>query len=205
MQSILTVTTPAGSSDLTTIADVKADLGITSITDDALLTRYVAESSLEFAAVCNRVFGLETVAELMRPTSALDVLVMRRRPIVAITSIVEDDDAALTVDDYELDKAAGMIWRLESDCRRRWYANKLVVTYQAGYALPGSAPRDLQKAVRAIVKAQYLSKGRDPLVRSEAVPGVYEVAYWVGGLPGGAAWPADIAAAIARYTHQPVV
>lgn len=200
MDSILTVTAPASTFDLTTITDVKADLGITNTDSDALLTRYVSESSIEFANACNRVFAKETVSELFRPDEPKRTLVLTRRPVVSITSVTEDGDVT-DASDYETDLTAGLIYRLEDDCRCAWGAAKIVVVYQAGYVVPASAPKDLQKAIRAIVKAQFLSKGRDPLVRSESVPGVYEVAYWVGGLPGGEAWPADIKAALDRYSN----
>lgn len=203
MDSLLTIVTPASGAsafDLTTIGDVKADLEITAATQDALIARYVSESSLELALACNRVFAKETLSEQYRPDKAKRALILTRRPLAAVTSVSEDGDLVAAAD-YETDFAAGLIYRLESDARASFAAAKIVVVYQAGYDLPGSAPKDLQKAARAMVKAQFLSKGRDPLVRSESVPGVYEVAYWVGGLPGGEAWPADIKAAIDRYSN----
>lgn len=203
MESILSVTTAATVFDLTTIADVKADLGITGTDSDALLTKYVTESSLELAKACNRVFAAETVSEQYRPTESKPKLTFKRRPVTSIISVTEDGTLVAAAD-YEANVDAGLLFRLCSDRRTSFMAFKIVVVYVAGYALPGAAPKDLQKAARALVKAQFLAKGRDPLVRSETVPGVYEVAYWVGGLPGGAEWPGDIERALDAYSN-PVV
>ena len=203
MDSLLTVTVAASGAtafDLTTLSDVKADLSITGASDDVILARYITESSLQFARACNRDFARETVSEQYRPEESKALLIVTRRPVVSITSIAEDG-TALTVSDWETDLPAGLIYRLRSDYRCWWMAAKIVVVYVAGHTLPAEAPADLQKAARALVKAQWLSKGRDPLVRNEAVPGVYEVAYWVGGLPGGSSWPAEIEAAIAAYRN----
>lgn len=204
MKSILTVTTPAGSFDLTTKADVKTDLGITVSTYDAQLDRYISESSLQLALACDRVFGLETVSEQIRLEvgKTAETLRLARRPLTTITSVSENGTLLVAGADYEADKEPGLLSRLASDKQSNWVAGaKIVALYESGYSLPGSAPKDLQKAARALVKAQWLSKGRDPLVRSESVPGVYEVAYWVGGLPGGATWPSEIEAALGAYRN----
>jgi hypothetical protein len=206
MDSIVTVTGPASGPtafDLATLSDFKADLGITGSGEDAVLARYISESSVQLARACSRVFAQETLSEQFRLDEAKPVLVLARRP-AAITSISEDDAAPLTNADWEMDGNVGLLYRLEDDRRIAWTASKVVVAYGAGFDLPGGAPSDLQKAARTLVKAQWLAKGRDPLVRSESVPGVYEVAYWVGSLPGGAAWPAEIESAIAAYRDIPV-
>lgn len=206
MDSLLTVTVAASGAtafDLTTIADVKADLGIADVASDALLTRYVTECSLELAKACNTVFATETVSELYRPSEAKEKLILTRRPVASIASVTQDGVVTASTD-YEVNKDAGLLFPLLSDFRCWWAACKITVVYVAGYALPASAPKDLQKAARALVKAQFLGKGRDPLVKSEAVPGVYEAAYWVGSLPGGSEWPDDIERALVTY-RNPVV
>lgn len=206
MDSIVTVTGPASGPtafDLATLADVKADLGITGSAEDATLARYISESSLLLARACNRIFAQETLSEQFRLDEAKPVLILVRRP-ATIASISEDDAAPLGNADWEMDGNAGLLYRLEDDRRIAWSASKVVVAYSAGFALPGGAPRDLQKAARTLAKAQWLAKGRDPLVRSESVPGVYEVAYWVGSLPGDVAWPAEIETVIAAYRDIPV-
>src|SRR5262245_27002581 len=95
MESILTVVTPATSFDLTTVADVKADLGITGGASDALLTRYISESSVQIARACNRVFGEEELSELFRgrpfPRHGTAPLILSRRPVSEIDSVTEDD------------------------------------------------------------------------------------------------------------------
>lgn len=200
--SLLTVTVPASGAtafDLTTIADVKTDLDITGATLDTLLQRYVTETSLDLAAACRTVFARETVSEQFRPTEARDALLLTRRPVVSFTSVTEDG-VLLAGTKYEADVNAGRIYRLENDVRTSWPAAKTVVIYQAGYDLPTAAPKDLQKAARALVVAQYRSKGRDPLVRSESVDSVGEQSFW---LPDEAS-RADVQAVLDRYSN-PIV
>ena len=197
-RSILTINTPATSFALTTKEAVKLDLGITGSTDDTLINTYILACSKQLANACNRVFGEEVVSEKFRFSSSKEAVILSRRAVESVTSVIEDD-VLLVAADYELDKEAGLLYRLDDDEPLTWFATKLVVVYTAGWDLPTEAPEDLAKAAVALVKAQYLSKGRDPLIRSENVPGVYEVAYWVGNIPGSEAWPKDIMSAINAY------
>jgi len=203
MDSILTVTTPATGTgfDLTSVADVKADLDITASTWDTLLGRYVTEASIAIANTCGRVFAKETVSEMFRRPPAPDVLMLRRYPVVSIAAIYENGSATpLAGADYEVDKAAGLLFRLSGDRRTCWTAEKVVVAYEGGYALPASAPADLQKAARILVKGQWVARKRDPALRSEKVEDVGEKVYWVGNIPGaGDAWPAEVEELLASY------
>lgn len=185
---------------LTVTADVKDDLGITANTWNALFDRYVGEASEAIAEACGRVFAKETVSEQFRPVLPPDELMLTRWPVASITSVTEDADTPLTSSDYEVDKASGLLYRRSSDVRIAWQAEKVVVVYEAGYELPASAPLALQKAARALVRAQWLGRGRDPLVRSEEVPGVLRQDFWVGGIPGApGGLPPDVEALIAPY------
>jgi hypothetical protein len=210
LDRIVTITDAPSSADLTTLANVKDDLGMTTVdaTRDATLTRYITDQSVMLATLCNRVFGSQTISEKFRLYGeATSQLILTHRPITTLTSVTEDDDPVLdlvgTDKDVEIaDSEAGLLRRLDGDdgvCT--WSGGVVTVVYVAGYALPASAPVDLAAAARALVKAQWLGKGRDPMVRSEVVPGVYEVAYWVGGLPGGAAWPMEVQAAITAHRN----
>src|ERR1044071_9207493 len=98
----LTVKTPATSFDLTDIDTVKDELEISGSESDDRLARYITEASRAIATWCNRVFGKETVAETFRNGEGLECLVLARRPVVSITSIVEDG-VTLSSSDYELD------------------------------------------------------------------------------------------------------
>lgn len=195
MDSILTVLTTAASYDLTTLANVKAELGVTGSAQDGKLKLYIQQASGAIADYCNRVFALEAVSEQFRFGWGLgrgvDILILRRRPVIApITSVVENEDPALTEgDDFEVDYKAGLITRISNGSRRCWTNTKIVVAYSAGHDLLGDLPQAVERACILLVKF-YNAKGqRDPLLRSEEVIGVQRFDYQVnqvgddGGLP----------------------
>jgi hypothetical protein len=90
---LTTMVTPPTSSALTTLANVKDDLGLTSETDqDTRLTRYINEESANIARHCNRVFGRATWQDVFRPQhgvwgegvrAAVNPLKLSRWPLVA--------------------------------------------------------------------------------------------------------------------------
>lgn len=64
---LTTLITPPSTSSLTTLADVKDELGISGSDQDARLKRYIASESVMIARYCNRVFGLATWQDEFRP------------------------------------------------------------------------------------------------------------------------------------------
>ena len=124
MQSILTVTTEASSTDLTTLAAVKADMGIadadTSL-DQKIEQNWIPDASAAIATYCDRVFGSESVVETFRigtrDRACEPVLILERYPASEITSVVED---GTTVDatDYEYDVRTGLLYRTLGGRRR---------------------------------------------------------------------------------------
>jgi gp6-like head-tail connector protein len=196
-KSILTVVTPAQTRDLTTLATIKDELGVKDRAFDDRLRRWIREASGYIETYCNRVFAQEQVSELWRwapgwhnaPGHARrgDPLCLRRYPVVSIDSLAEDDGDPLTTDDYELDAEHGFLWRMwgqvsgQGGSRYRWCAMKVVVTYTAGYALLGEAPYPLEQACQALIKHRWAARDRDPMLRSQVVPGVLEQQWWVAG------------------------
>lgn len=70
LEPVLVVTTPATTHDLTVIDNVKAELGITDQSKDALFTRWVSVASRTIEVYCRRIFAQETVTETFyQPTS----------------------------------------------------------------------------------------------------------------------------------------
>lgn len=203
IERILTVVTPASSYDLTTLAVVKDELGITDTNADATLTRWIAESSERIRAYTERDWGLETVTELFRMNNretffgghphhvGLHGLRLARWPITEITSLVEDDIYTLVQGvDFEIDANAGLVYRLFNggmpggELRWHWRHRKVLVSYSGGYSLPeysgghGSAPLRLQQACLALIKGRWGGRTRDPSLRSFIIPGVIEKSYW---------------------------
>ncbi len=190
MDSILTVTTAADSYDLTTRATVKSELGITNDASDDVLDRLIDQASRACAAYCNRVFAKETVQEVFRLKCRRDRLILRRRPVIAVTAVVEDG-TTLVAADYESDADPGFLWRLDgADSRSTWAAAKITVTYSGGYTLLTNLPHDIEVACVKLVKALWFSRQRDPMIRVEEVPGVSHEEFWVNADAG--ALPADV-------------
>jgi len=81
---ISTVISAASTYDLTTLADVKDDLGITSTASDATLARMISAVSAAVANYCNTVFPVETVCDTFYPDrlSALYDIPTKVRPLI---------------------------------------------------------------------------------------------------------------------------
>jgi hypothetical protein len=174
---MLSVTEANTDRDLTLLASVKAEMGITDRASDELIARYITQASDIVAKYCNRVFAIETVTDTFRVRSGAQGLTLSRYPVTEIVSIVEGS-TTLTADLYEIDLECGILERLQSDCIIRWPAGKTVVTYKSGFTLPNGLPDGIERATVLLVK-QYLNAGdRDPTVRSETVEGAGSTDYF---------------------------
>jgi hypothetical protein len=191
-QSLLTVTTLADSYDLTSLETVKEELGInlTDTIQDSRLTRLIHETSKAISTICDRIFAEETVSEVFRLGQlktgdgrlggyVQESLILRRRPISSIVSVVEDD---VTVDsaEYECDFQSGLLYRLTTeDFRTGWSANKITVNYISGWLLLDDLPYDIERACLLWIKSFYAQSRRsDVLVRVEDVPGLMRKEYF---------------------------
>jgi len=208
---MIVVTQAAATTALTTRARVKRELDITSTTNDEWLDETIADVSAAACEVLNvemaedgtRNFGVESVTEtidhrtrypwlpplgVIRPRREADTwIVLGRRPVLGITSITEN---GVTVDpsDYELFATTGKVKRLSAGVVAAWPCTIIVVTYTAGWKLPGDSgsvtatamPASIEKAVIEGVKARYFARKRDANVKSENIPGVRQVDYFFG-------------------------
>lgn len=210
MRSIVTVTAAAAGIDLTTLAAVKTELGISDKTADARLSGFVTSASRVIATHCRRVFGRETVTETFRqdrkwPVADFfpDELLLTRSPVVSIASIVEDTDPALAAGDWEADLTTGVIYRLNDDAQVRWKASKIAVAYTAGWLLPSESgrnlPEDIERACIMLTSLMWFSKDRDPKVKEEVVQGVGSTAYWVRGENETSIMPIEVLSLIDPY------
>lgn len=209
---ITTVMVAAASSDLTTLTAVKDELGISDGSQDAFLTRAIRQCSRIAANYCNRVFAQETVQDQCfiarepwpnQTPGGSQFLQLSRWPVTSITSVVEAGITLTAVTDYVAANNIGRLTRVDSSgCPVYWPPTQIVVTYQAGYVLPGSVgatlPDDIEGAVISLVRGRYYAKGRDPSVKSEETPGVLRTDYWVGPV-GSGAMPSDVQAILDDY------
>lgn len=223
---MFSVSVPAATTGLTTLAAVKTALGINIGSEDSYLNSQISAVS---AMVCTflgvsvasdggKTLGRETIVETVRksdpycksliegPTNRQ--IVLARYPVVSITSIVEDG-TTLETTDYEVDGSNGLLKRLNEDNQVNWYAEKVVITYVAGWLLPGDAganlPKDIESAAIDLIKATRAARMRDPLAKRIEIPDVRTVDYWVGGTAkNGSGMSSDIEAKLAPYRNMVV-
>ncbi len=208
---ITTVIDPASDYTLTSLANVKAELGLTTTDDDATLTRYIKSASKAISQFCNRVFQAETIQDEFWPDrelysyqvpTSLSSLQLTRWPVVSLTSVTENDGDLSDGTDFRVDPANGLLVRLDGlKYPTGWQAWPISVTYVGGFA---DTPDDVEDAAIRMVKARYLAKGRDPFLKQENIPGVREVSYWVATGSDAGNMPPDVADILDNY-RTPVI
>jgi hypothetical protein len=216
---VSTVTAPAASYLLTDLATVKQELNLVNPDGnrDAVLTRYIAVCSQIIQKYCNRNFPVETIQDQFFPRrdapitpviQGVDPLQLTRWPIVSIVSVVEwplslTPTTLIGGTDFLEDDRYGQLIRLDNFAFPKiWAAIPVTVQYKAGYA---TLPSDVVDACIEFVKWRYFSRMRDPGLKSQNIPGVYEASYlWNTGPGGPDDIPAPIAEKVSRY-RVPVI
>lgn len=184
MQSILTVTQAATSYDLTELQDVKDELGVSNNISNTILARYISSASLAAQQYCNRIFAVEAVSEQFFPNrvnrfirGGVKPLQLMRWPLVTVTSVTEDSILLVENTDYIVDKVNGQLTRIDSSgIAITWHPLPLVVVYSAGFAI---IPLDVEDAIIRMVSRRFASKGRDPNLKQQSIPGVLEQSWWI--------------------------
>jgi hypothetical protein len=174
---IVAVTVPATSHDLTTVAAMKAALGIPveDTSKDAALQVAITRASAVIEAYLGRAIGVQTITEqwFLPVQRRNDTLVLDLQPVISIASLNEDD-TDLVAEDYVLEASTGIIYRLANNNRTRWgYQTKVV--YDAGYA---TVPADIETVCIELAASNSLTSSRDPAVRREITEGVGETEYF---------------------------
>lgn len=205
MKSIVTITVPARSFDLTTKATVKTELGLTNGDEDAKILVWIRQASDAISTYCHRVFAEETVSEQFRYNvneTAPKQLLLSRFPVSDVASITEDGTLLVADTDYETDIATGIVYRLDGDDNRTtWSLAKTTAVYTAGYALMDSLPFAIERAAIILVKLFRANIDRDPSVRQETVVGVLEQQFWVGSIGDNGALPPEVVSLIEPYRN----
>jgi hypothetical protein len=209
-QSLLTVLTPASSRALTTLATVKDEIDAGPDDTDARLSRWIAEESERIETYLGRALAEEVLQETFRLrdwanrlTGAPGHLRLTRRPVTAIASI-DVDGITLATGQYEADAGAGLLYRLHDDRRVWWCGRTVVARYTAGYASIGTLPRPIEAACLALIRHRWAARGRDPMLRSLAIPGVATEQYWVGATGEDGDMPPEIAAMLDPFRNVPL-
>lgn len=180
--SIFSVTDPADSLSLLTIAELRAAAGVKDGSRDAELTRLGDGLSTAIARFCNLVDdGInpptllsETCTEMFRWQDG-EAIRLARRPVTEIVGVTLDGNA-VDAADYEI---AGTAWlrHLTNDAISDWPAGKITVVYKAGYEV---VPPDVKLAASKLATALSAETARDPNLKREEVTGVMLREFWVG-------------------------
>jgi len=201
----ITVVEPAADYLLTTRERAKAELGITTTTDDDIISDMIVRASSAIERECRRKFGVETVTETLDGTGSR-LLGLSRYPIVEVTEVTEDG-TVLETTEYSVESAEdGALYRANGWGRtgglRMWgteaYSSGYIlpgyqdlrysVTYRAGYLLPSDVnpwilpgtpenlPGAIEQACLETVKAWFSSRDIDPALASVQV-GQLRVSY----------------------------
>lgn len=180
---MLVVTTPAEDPKLLTAEEMRAAVGVTGSGSDTVLATLNGRISRAIASHCRvatagvavPTLRQETLTETFRTGMSRERLLLSRRPIVSVTSVVEDGETLASAD-YEIDAASGILLRLENDEPAAWSWQKITVVYVAGWA---TVPDDLKLAASKLASEIYTVGTRDPNLKRVKVEGVDEREFWV--------------------------
>lgn len=191
MTSFLTITTPAASLALLSIAELRAAAGVTGTGQDAELVALGLRVAASIMSECNIAVGVgseptlwqETLTETLYQARGEKIILSRRHNVQVIS--VTADGSAMDAADYLVDPQAGILRRLCNDLPIKWDRRKVVAVYKAGF---NTIPGDLKQAAIDFVRFAWLESKRDPALKSEVVdiPDVErtEKSWWVGSVPG---------------------
>lgn len=215
---MLTVLEPAATTGLTTLDMLKLALGITTDDDDDYLEMQIVNASSFVCGILNvaaaqdgtRNLGLETLEEYCSGP------LLSRVPIVSIEAMADGNGDSLDPADYLVDKITGRLFGANTRWANLVYnytppALPMLVTYKAGWLLPGEDGRNLPPVIESATISRISSgragRGRDPAIKAERIPGVMDVEYWVGSTSSGgdgSGIPPDIMSQLSLYRRYTV-
>lgn len=219
---MFTVATPATIKWLTTLATLKADLGITTGDEDVYLEEKISQVSAAVVSYLKvpkasdgtATLGAESLVETFRfePASLGSAnprkhLILARRPVTQVASVTVGT-VTLDPSQYELDGAAGLLLRLRSDRMSSWDGcSKVVVANTAGWLLPDKGtdrtlPFDIESAVISMIRQARSAKDRDPMVKAEWTTDIERIEYWVGSTGVNGAFPPDVAGLLEPFRYR---
>lgn len=143
--------------DLTTLANVKSWLGLTSSTDDALLSRLITAASAYIEQWTNRHFLSQQFSEVRDGTGG-QVLMFADYPVTAVTSVSVNGQSISPSPSFGQSGYSFTATALR--LTGRWFDQGLgnvQLTYTAGYA---SVPPEIEQACIELVALRYKERDR---------------------------------------------
>ncbi|MEH7904003.1 hypothetical protein V7794_22670 [Rhizobium laguerreae] len=212
MRQNFTVTVPTASPSLLTIDQLREAAGLDAgdTSQDTKLTQLGLQISAELAIACNVAsdgihvpsLKAETVVETIWNEVCDGEILLSRRFISSVT--VTELASSVNSSDFYINRAAGILLRVNYGRPWRWQTGTIEVTYVAGLT---DVPPDLVAIAADLARLRLSSSSRDPLVKSESieVPDVQtrKLDFWVGAIPGTelSAVPPDLLARLALYRN----
>jgi hypothetical protein len=214
MSSILTVLDPAENRRLTTVEALERELGVENSSDDEV-GDIVDQASAAIETHTRRRFAVESVQETIDPLYRVMAIMLERYPVIAVTAMTLAG-VAIDVDEIEVDARSGLLYRLQNGERIAWDCGRAVITYSAGYRLPGEEedtnnadaeelPADLERIARDYAAMLWHGRARDVAVRGIAYSDNSRIDYgYAAAATGDDGLPDDIAGRLAPY-RRPIL
>lgn len=143
--------------DLTTLTNVRAWLGITSVNDDAILSRLITSASAYIQSWINRSFALQTYSE-SRSGNGGAVMAFADYPVTAVSSVVIDGQ---TIPQSPDGQQAGYVFDANTigliGYRFNKGFNNVQLVYTAGYA---NVPFEIEQACIELLSLRYRERER---------------------------------------------
>jgi hypothetical protein len=188
---MLTIVTAAADRSLLTVPQMRAAVGLEAgdSSQDAALIQFGAMVADAISRDCcvtpappaPATLRQETVSEVFRPYRQEYLLMLSRRPVVSVTSVVSDD-VTLETDEYELDASQNALLALSDDTQIKWGGRKITVEYVAGYAtVPDALALAASKFLRMLWSENGPGARSDPNLKAVEIEGVGRREWWVGG------------------------
>jgi hypothetical protein len=183
---MLTVTTTSTSAALTSVDALKTRLGITTTSEDGLLSDAIDSASDAVATY----IGYYPLRQSYRETIAgfgARTMMVSRTPLTAVSAIyygstglladpnsyvIDNTEAGFIVRDQGFPWSAGVEWDLDAHIAPRSERKIFIVDYTAGWTFstgPHTLPNDLEHAALECAKSLYLGRKRDGTVASKSV------------------------------------
>ena len=221
MISLFKITTPASDISLLTSAEMRTACSITGNGSDGdlrnlenmVVARLARTVRLRTDTITPPTFRPETITEQFRwgtgrfwafwRTAYTEAwtpsqMVLSRKPIVNVISVVEDGVTLVEDEDYEVQAAGGVLVRIWNDIPTFWIPSKIIVVYEAGWQ---TVPYDLKFAAQQLLRAYWFNYMMNPLIKSITVPGVIARTYnTINREPD---IPQNVLDILAPYTYYP--
>jgi uncharacterized phiE125 gp8 family phage protein len=144
--------------DLTTIANAKAWLNVTSTSDDALITRLISAASDYIQAWLNRTIAI-TAYNAVRDGHGGVRMMFSNYPVISVQSILIDDQAIPLATNsqsagYQFNSTS--VWLQGGYKFTRGYGN-VQLNYTAGFA---AVPNEVEQACIELVSLRYKERDR---------------------------------------------